>query len=347
MKLILILCASVGLLLKTSAAELRGGWLMLTNAYYSGGGTIEMNLEIGRATNCGLNNIFIWTTSKYLENVFSSNRWDYWITSSNLMQAAGLTTHLWYSPWKDKETAYAPEIRDNPTWAQVSNTGVTNSSMICFARPEVRAYEVAFILSLIDRYTNIAGVHLEEPGLSDPNTFCYCDYCTSSLATNGVNRTNWYSQSCDTFVSDLRTALNARGRGIKLSANAASGVSIGYDHKVGRNWGYWSTNNWIDFYMPQIYTTNAGSFSSGCASTKTYLGGACKLTPGIAVALGTSWTNTATMIQTQINLQRTAGGSGFVLFRLNDVELDMEPKIRAATGTLNANRLNVQTIQFR
>ena len=48
---------------------------------------------------------------------------------------------------------------------------------ICFVRPEVRQFELDLIAKAIDRYPDLAGIHIEEPGYNWGNDYCYCDYC--------------------------------------------------------------------------------------------------------------------------------------------------------------------------
>jgi hypothetical protein len=49
---------------------------------------------------------------------------------------------------------------------------------------EVRKYELDLIEKIIDRYPDIVGIHIEEPGFNWGADYCHCDYCRR----NGARR---------------------------------------------------------------------------------------------------------------------------------------------------------------
>lgn len=339
MKLFLLLIFACMSANAATYQPLRGAWWWIVEENNGTVGTNEINTKLNLAQSAKLNTSFFWIRSKYLENM-TNGGWDYLAAVNTACAARGITNYLWYGPWTDKDATYYVELRDHPEWAEVRNDAVTNNTAICPTRDEVRAFEYQMILDIMDKYPALAGVDLSEPGVAS-TSYCYCQICQDYITAHGIARDDLYADRVGSFVSDLRTALNSRGK--KLTCDGGIYVSIGSDRRMGRDWGTWATNHWIDFYLPQDYTDTTNQFYADGTNTLPMVTGA-----GYVPGVGVQWTgpggwttNTDTVVGGQCQISKAAGWGGFVLFQLNYMDVNYN---YAAAVALSANATNSNAI---
>jgi uncharacterized lipoprotein YddW (UPF0748 family) len=257
-----------------------------------------------------------------------------------------IEVHMWYSPWIYKETSRADELRSHPEWAAVSAKGVVDPDGICLARPEVRQYELDLIARAIDRYPDLAGVHIEEPGYNWGHDFCYCDFCRQFCQQNFGLDIRKDSQAakptvhslaafmCTDFFLRLRKIMSDKRPEMWLSANGGSGDDA--EWFIGRDWHTWARRGLIDFYVPQLYTDDVKGFTKAGLETKACLGG-CDVVTGMAV----SWSGIhpkrqpPEVIQAEIAAARKLGAKGFAVYYVPFLQDEHYRAIHAAIEAKN------------
>jgi len=312
--------------------ELRAIWCGFPKSNQRPEAEREIKSSLERIKAGGFNTLFVWTLSRYLaaldrpelQKIEPQAGWD---VLGELIRAAkqrGLQVHLWYAPWIYKSSG-AVELRDHPPWAAVDAKGVADKDGICFIRPEVRQFELDLLGKVIDRYPDLAGIHIEEPGFNWGASYCYCDYCRQFCRqTFGVDirqdppaaqpmLNNLAAFMCSDFFARLREMTMRQRPGLWLSANGSGGSNP--DWYIGRDWSTWARRDYLDFYVPQLYTGSIESFTQNGQATKSCLGN-CDLVTGMAV----SWSGIhparqpPAIIKAEIAAARKLGAKGFAVF---------------------------------
>jgi uncharacterized lipoprotein YddW (UPF0748 family) len=331
--------------------ELRGIWCGLPKAQTREEGLPEIRDTLDKLKAAGLNTLLVWTESRYLAaldrpELQQAEPRAAWDALGEVIRAAkerGLQVHVWYSPWIYKAASRAVELEDHPEWAAVSADGVADRDGICFVRPEVRQFELDLLGRLIDRYPDLAGIHIEEPGFNWGADYCYCDHCQQlcrewfgldirgDLTAAKPVVHNLAAFMCADFFARLRQMMMAKRPQMWLSANGSGGDNP--DWYIGRDWTTWARRGYLDFYVPQLYTKSVEAFTQRGLLTKGRLG-ACDLVTGMAV----SWSGiyperqTPEVIQAEIAAARTLGAKGFVVFHLDHL---YDEHLRAIREILN------------
>lgn len=249
--------------------------------------------------------------------------WDWYGEVLKLATARGLQVHLWYAPWTYKRTYNSAEPRDHPDWRAVYAEGRVSDDAVCFVRPECRQYQLALLRQVLERYPDLAGLHLEEPG----HPTCHCAYCAklakewlgldilADPAGTEASLRNLAAFMNGDFFARLRQMANSLRPEIWLSANGSAGANP--DWNIARDWPTWLKRGYIDFYVPQVYTEDPARFTKLARETQDVLGGGAMVT-GMAV----SWTGIyprrqdAQNLVQEIRSARQLGAKGFAVFRV-------------------------------
>jgi len=203
-----------------------------------------------------------------------------------------MQVHIWYSPWIYKDVGRAVELREHPEWAAVNAKGAVDGEGVCLARPEVRRFELDLMTGLIERYPDLAGIHIEEPATTGAvlllrllqaavRDWYDLDIAADTMAARPL-LDHLAAAACTDFMIRLRQALLAARPQAWLSANGSAG-------RGQRRLAHWSRlgdlarRGYIDFYVPQIYTQSIQAFNEVGSKTKELLG-ECDLITGLAVS---------------------------------------------------------------
>jgi uncharacterized lipoprotein YddW (UPF0748 family) len=328
--------------------ELRAVWCALPKAAERDAARREIAATLDKVKSGGFNALFVWTQSRYLaalerpdlQKIEPQAAWD---VLGELIRAAkerAIQVHMWYSPWIYKSSG-AVELADHPQWAAITAKGVASKDGLCFIRPEVRRFELELIGKAIDRYADLAGVHIEEPGFDWGPDFCYCDhcrhFCQQTFATDirqnppaaKAMLNNLAAFMCSDFFARLREMAMSKRPSLWLSANGCGGANP--DWYLGRDWATWARRGYLDFYVPQLYARSVDSFLKDGRTTKSYLAD-CDMVTGMAV----SWSGIyparqpPELIQAQIAAARKLGAKGFSIFHLDYFGEEHYRAVRAA-----------------
>jgi len=315
--------------------ELRAVWWGWVKAEDRGEGRKEIETSLDQLKAAGFNTLFVSARSLFIAaldrpELQADEPRAAWDAFGQVIQAAkkrNMQVHAWFSPWIYKRTSSAVELRDHPDWAAVNDEGVPCKRGICFIRPEVRQFELDLVAKLIDRYPDLAGIHVEEPGHSW-GEYCYCDHChqfclkwfgidirKNPEAARPVVRNLAAFMSTD-FFARLRQMMMAKRPAMWLSANGSGGNNP--DWRIGRDWTTWARRGYIDFYVPQLYTKSVEKFVRRGEQTRRCLGD-CDLVTGMAVTWSGIYPERQDpeVIRAEISAARKLGAKGFVVFHRN------------------------------
>ena len=313
--------------------ELRGVWWGFVKAQEAEAGRREIDDSLDKLRAAGINSLFVSTASLYLAALDRPELQELqpqagWDAYGEIMRAAkqrNMQVHAWFSPWIYKNTSRAVELRDHPEWAAVNSAGVPDTKGLCFIRPEVRQFELDLLAQLVDRYPDLAGIHIEEPGFNWGTDYCYCEHCqTLCRQWFGIEIRkdpeavrpmlhNLAAFMCSDFFARLQEMVLAKRPGMWLSANGSGGRNT--DWYIGRDWTTWARRGYLDFYVPQLYTKSVDAFRQRGLETKSCLG-ECDLVTGMAVSWSSIYPERQDpqVIKAQIAAARELGAQGFVVF---------------------------------
>ncbi|MEN6405321.1 MAG: family 10 glycosylhydrolase [Thermoguttaceae bacterium] len=302
-------------------------------------GLRQIEESLDKCKSSGFNTVLLWITSRYLAAMDNPElqktepiaSWDALGEYLRVAQQRRIQVHAWYSPWIRKEINRAVELEQHPEWAALTAKGtVSPKGVLCFIRPEVRQFELDVLSKMMDRYPDLAGIQIEEPGYRWKDDYCYCDTCRAFCQKNfGLDiRKNLEDSKpavhslaafmCTDFFIRLRKMMNDKRPDMWLSAN---GSYRDFEWYIGRDWHTWARRGLIDFYVPQVFATTAKQFTNSSTITKRSLGG-CDMVP----AIGVTWQaivpkkQPPELIKAEILAARKVGAKGFVIF--NEAALD-------------------------
>lgn len=258
--------------------------------------------------------------------------WDFFSAFLDEARARRMTVHPWFCVFP--EGGLLGEVRAHPEWLIMGRGG----EMVRTANPalpEVRAYEIGLMTELAARYA-VDWIHLdyirfpcdpEEPYFSyDARTreLCKAETGVDPLALKARDSGNplwnawleWNRDQVTKFVAELRDALRAGGRPIKISA-AVFPDPVNSAVLIGQDWGRWPTEGLIDMLCPMLYLNDASLFEKlvrkAAASARGRVSGPVLVCPGIGI--GTSHNQaTPEIMMEEIGLSRSLGADGVVFF---------------------------------
>ncbi len=316
--------------------QLRAIWCGWVQAADRKEGLREIEESLDRVKATGFNTLFVFVPSLYIAALDRAElqkdepraAWDEFGEIVKAAKKRNMQVHAWFSPWIYKDKPRGVELRDHPDWAAVSSRGDADNSGLCFIRPEVRQFELDLIARFIDRYPDLAGIHIEEPGFNWGADYCYCDHCREfcnkwfgvDIRENPESAKpilcNLAAFMSTDFFARLRQTMTEKRPGMWLSANGSGGKNP--DWRIGRDWTTWAKRGYIDFYVPQLYTREVETFKRLMSDTKSCLD-TCDLVAGMAV----SWSGIyperqdPKVIQAEIRAAEKLGAKGFVVYHLD------------------------------
>jgi uncharacterized lipoprotein YddW (UPF0748 family) len=292
-----------------------------------------------RWARANLNIVYPWAESTYLAAVDEQEpsvpqaKWDALGVLTRACVERGLQVHLWYS-FTYYKGGSSPEFRQNPAWRAVRidelvpdpQTGKVHEpwwSDVCPMHPDARAYEIELIMKALDRYPEMTGVQIEEPGFGYRGN-CFCELCQEVFQKvygfdqkekpDGPEATELKTLGTTAFARELRERMLARDPKLVLTYNG------GYDWRgervLGRDWARWARYGWMDGYAAQIYVTEPDMLKERAAVTISDLGRDTDVYVGINISPPAirperlSQGQLATMVETI----REAGAQGICFF---------------------------------
>jgi uncharacterized lipoprotein YddW (UPF0748 family) len=318
-------------------------------------GRREVAALIDKLARAHINMVFPWVRSDYataLEDpsygsVEPLARWDSLGEVVKDARAHGMVVHLWYAFSEDKgphAPEYDPSHGGNRAWAAVRYNEIVPGpdgkvkpkwmQDVCPNRPEVRQFEIKMINHLLDRYPQISGVHIEEPGYTASGGECACDVCQRlfeqtyhmDLLSNFRSKqaVDLRCRGTTLMMQELRQNLKQRNPSLLLSCNG--GYSATGDRLYGRDWANWARMGLLDFFVAQLYSTTTPRFG---VMVKRVVNDLAPLP--VLAGIATDWShsgggadyNTAPIIVQEVEIARELGARGIGVFYAQGLKEDM------------------------
>jgi uncharacterized lipoprotein YddW (UPF0748 family) len=277
--------------------------------------------------------------------------WDFFGAFLDEARARRMTVHPWFCVFP--EGGLLGEVRSHPDWL-IAGRGGELVRTVNPALPEVRAYEIGLMTELAARYP-VDWVHLDyirfpceptEPYFSyDARTreLCRADTGVDPLGLKALDSGNplwnvwleWNRDRVTTFVAELRAALGAGGRRVRISAavfpDPANAAVL-----IGQDWGRWADEGLVDMLCPMLYTNDAALFEKlgrraaafGRAGRKD---GRLLFCPGVGI--GTSHNrSTPEIMMEEVGIGRSLGADGVVFFSSSSLTDPFLEALESALG---------------
>ena len=317
-------------------AEARGVWLHPFSDFSADPVTGKQEIEtfVKRVADANFNFLLPWVVSDYIaaltdtnyQQTFPCAKWDSLGVLISAARQRKLPVHIWYS-FTYYKSAHSPEFNPahggNPVWAarmlDADKKLTSPKTDICVSNPEARQWQLQLIDQLLDRYPDIAGIHIEEPGYGYAGN-CACDGCQTLFRElfgadllaeiKGPQSEDLKCLGTTDFIRQLRARLLKRNPKLILSVNG--GTSWRGDRTLGRDWRHWAEFGWLDYYAAQCYTDNLSSFSSNMEQVIADLS-PTPVFAGIHIK-SSSGTNPLSAILKEIENARQHHAAGIVLF---------------------------------
>jgi len=254
--------------------------------------------------------------------------WDFFGVFFEEAKKRNISVHPWFCVFP--ESAVLGRVREHPEWL-IMNDKAELTAAVNAALPQVREYELSLMLELLKRYP-VDWIHLdyirfpcfpEEPYFSfDAQTRSLFEkaWGQDPLALKAKDSGNlfwnewieWNGGQVTQFVRDLREAVKAAGRPVKISAAvfpAADKAKV----LIGQDWEGWAKQGLIDMLCPMLYTNHHGLFEKYARRAVDIGSGRVLVCPGIGIGTSHNQNTPAGMLE-QMNISQRLGGNGVIFF---------------------------------
>jgi len=254
--------------------------------------------------------------------------WDFFGVFLEEAKKRKMTVHPWFCVFP--ESALLGEVRQHPEWLITSPkremVGAVNPAL-----PAVRAYEMSLMLEVARKY-DVGWIHLDyirypceptEPFFGfDPETLRLCKADTGidmaavkardtgNMAWNAWLR--WNTDRVTLFVRELKEALKATGKRIKISA-AVFPDAVNARVMIGQDWAAWAREGLVDMLNPMLYTNDARQFEKLVGEAVAIGRGRALVCPGIGIGTSHNQNTPEGMIE-QMRIGKRLKADGIVYF---------------------------------
>jgi uncharacterized lipoprotein YddW (UPF0748 family) len=254
--------------------------------------------------------------------------WDFFEAFLAEARKRKMVVHPWFCVFP--EAGLLGRVRQHPEWlirsAKGEMVGAVNPAL-----PDVRAYEIGLMLEVVEKY-GVDWVHLDyirypceptEPFFSfDPETLRLfredtgIDMAAVKARDTGNPAWNvwlrWNTDRVTVFVRELRSALKATGRKVRISA-AVFPDAVNARVAIGQDWATWGREGLVDMLNPMLYTNDVKLYETLAREAVGYAKSGTLVCPGIGI--GTSHNqNTPEGTIEEMRITKALGGDGVVYF---------------------------------
>ncbi|TFG58264.1 MAG: hypothetical protein E4H35_01560 [Candidatus Aminicenantes bacterium] len=270
--------------------------------------------------------------------------WDFFGVFAAEAQKRRMEVHPWFCVFP--ESAILGQVREHPEWLITSPkrefVGAVNPAL-----PAVREYEISLMLEVVRKY-DVGWVHLDyirypceptEPYFSfDPETLRLfkqdtgIDMAAVKARDSGNMAWNewlrWNTDRVTVFVRELKDALKATGRKVKISAavfpDAGNAAVL-----IGQDWPAWAREGLVDMLCPMLYSNDAGLFEKLVREAVGYGKGRSQVCPGIGIGTSHNQNTPEGMIE-QMKISKRLQADGVVFFSSNSLNQPFLDRLKAA-----------------
>jgi uncharacterized lipoprotein YddW (UPF0748 family) len=270
--------------------------------------------------------------------------WDFFGTFLAEARQRKMSVHPWFCVFP--ESAIIGQVSKHPEWLITSPkkemVGVANPAL-----PAVREYERSLMLECVAEY-GTDWVHLDyirfpcspyEPYFSfDPETLrLFKEY--SGVDLNEVRAHDsgnmiwsewleWNGNQVTAFVRELKDALKATGRTVKISA-AVFNNPENSRVLIGQDWAGWAKEKLVDMLCPMLYTNHTRFFEKFTKRAVDAGHGFCQVCIGIGIGSSHNQNTPEGMIE-QMKISKAAGADGVIYFSGSALTAPFLEKLKAS-----------------
>jgi uncharacterized lipoprotein YddW (UPF0748 family) len=269
--------------------------------------------------------------------------WDFFGTFLAEAKKRKMEVHPWFCVFP--ESALLGQVREHPEWLITS----PKREMVAAANPAlpaVRAYEISLMLEVVRKY-DVGWVHLDYIRYPCEPTEPFFSFDAETLklfkADTGIDMAavkardtgnpawnvwlRWNTDRVTTFVKELREALKATGRRIKISA-AVFPDAVNARVAIGQDWASWGREGLVDMLNPMLYTNDVKLYEKLAREAVGYAAGRVSVCPGIGIGTSHNQNTPEGMIE-EMRITKSLGAAGVVYFSGNSLK---QPFLNALKG---------------
>jgi uncharacterized lipoprotein YddW (UPF0748 family) len=244
-------------------------------------------------------------------------------------QKYDMKLHLWKVCWNLARAPDAFVEAMSQAGRLQQNSDGSQISYLCPSDPRNRDMELGAIQDAVSRYA-VDGIHLDYIRYLNAES-CYCEGCRDRfVAASGLPITNWPSEvlgaphraafqdwrreQITTFVESVSSEVRKLRKGVAVSAAVFPSWPSCRD-ELGQDWVTWVKRGYLDFVCPMNYFRDDAEALEFFQKQEVSVGGAAvPVYPGVGPS---TLSLPPEQVIHQIDLVRSAGAKGFVLFELD------------------------------
>lgn len=259
--------------------------------------------------------------------------WDFFGTFLAEAKARKMEVHPWFCVFP--ESAILGQVRQHPEWLITS----PKREMVAAANPAlpaVRAYEISLMLEVVRKY-DVGWVHLDYIRYPCEPTEPFFSFDAETLklfkADTGIDMAavkardtgnpawnvwlRWNTDRVTLFVKELRDALKATGRKVKISA-AVFPDAVNARVAIGQDWASWGREGLVDMLNPMLYTNDVKLYEKLAREAVGYAAGHALVCPGIGIGTSHNQNTPEGMIE-EMRITKALRADGVIYFSSNSL----------------------------
>jgi uncharacterized lipoprotein YddW (UPF0748 family) len=266
--------------------------------------------------------------------------WDFFAVFLDEAKKRRMVVQPWFCVFP--ESGILGQVRQHPEWLIRSPRGEMVGA-VNPALPAARDYERSLMLEVVRKY-DVGWVHLDyirypcepsEPFFSfDAETLRLFKEDTGIEMASVKSRDTgnpawnvwlgWSRDRVTLFVRELRDALAATGKKVRISA-AVFPDAVNARVAIGQDWAAWGREGLVDMLNPMLYTNDVKLFESLAREAVGSAEGRTLVCPGIGIGTSHNQNTPEGMIE-EMRITKRVGGSGVVFFSSSSLK---EPFLEA------------------
>ena len=270
--------------------------------------------------------------------------WDFFGAFLAEARRRQMEVHPWFCVFP--EYAIVGQVSKHPEWL-IAGPRRDFVKVADPALPAVRNYERSLMLEVAERYKT-DWIHLDYIRFPNKPSEPYFSFSPETLrlfkADSGIDLNEvkirdsgytfwngwleWNRDQVTAFVRELKDALQATGRTIKVSA----AVFLDADTAkvmIGQDWPAWAREKLVDMLCPMIYTNDLKFFERYSRRAVANGQGRCQVCLGIGIVSSANQNTPEGMIE-QMRVGKSVGADGVVFFSGSALTPPFLEKLKAA-----------------
>jgi uncharacterized lipoprotein YddW (UPF0748 family) len=266
--------------------------------------------------------------------------WDFFAVFLDEAKKRGMEVQPWFCVFP--ETAILGQVRQHPEWLIRSPRGEMVGA-VNPALPAVRDYERSLMLEVVRKY-DVGWIHLDyirypceptEPffGFDAETLRLFKEDTGIDMAALKARDTGnpawnvwlrWNRGRVTLFVRELRDALKATGKKVRISA-AVFPDALNASVAIGQDWAAWAAGGLVDMINPMLYTNDTKLYEALAREAVGFAKGRTLVCPGIGIATSHNQNTPEGMLE-EMRITKAAGADGVVYFSSSSLK---EPFLEA------------------